>query len=262
LATYVLISGAWHAGWCWERVRPLLEAKGHTTLAPDLLGMGADKTPLAEVSLARWADQIADLINRQAEPVILVGHSRGGIVISETAERVPGRIKTLVYVSALLTRSGESGMDAMAGGTPEGLVNDTTIGPDGVATIGAQDAVKWLYGTTAPEWAERAVSRMTPEPMATVATPLKLSDAGFGSVRRAFIECARDATMPLAAQRLLQQALPCDPVFILDTDHSPFYSDPDGLADHLHVLGGTLPGRIAQTSVASARREPANLPYL
>lgn len=56
---FVLIAGAWHGAWCWERVIPLLAAAGHRVLAPDLLGMGEDPTPLAGVTLASWADQIA-----------------------------------------------------------------------------------------------------------------------------------------------------------------------------------------------------------
>jgi pimeloyl-ACP methyl ester carboxylesterase len=56
VATFVLISGAWHASWCWERVVPLLEARGHRAIAPDLLGMGPEPTALGEVTFARWGD--------------------------------------------------------------------------------------------------------------------------------------------------------------------------------------------------------------
>ena len=90
ISTYILVHGAWHGGWCWDKVVPLLEARGHTVLAPDLASLGNDRTPLAEVSLAGWRDQIVDLISAQTEPVILVGHSRGGVVISEIAEKNPG----------------------------------------------------------------------------------------------------------------------------------------------------------------------------
>src|SRR5882757_7600779 len=113
MATFIFISGAWHAGWCWERVVPLIEAAGHTAIAPDLLGMGADETPLPEVTLAMWGEQIAALIEEQAEPVFLVGHSRGGVVISDVAERVPDRIISLVYLTAIIAADGESGMTAL-----------------------------------------------------------------------------------------------------------------------------------------------------
>src|SRR5579864_1849577 len=105
---FVLVHGAWHGAWCWERVVPQLETRGGRVIAPDLPGMGKDKTPLSKISLALWADFVADVITNQSEPVVLVGHSRGGIVISEAAERVPERIAMLVYLAAFLVPHGTS----------------------------------------------------------------------------------------------------------------------------------------------------------
>ena len=76
---------------------------------------------------------------------------------------------------------------------------------------------------------------MTPEPLKPLVTPLRITDARFGGVPRAYVECSRDRTVTLAAQRAMQAALPCDPVFTLDSDHSPFLSHPRRLAQ---VLGG------------------------
>jgi pimeloyl-ACP methyl ester carboxylesterase len=87
MARFVLVHGAWHGGWCWERIVPLLGAAGHEVLAPDLPGLGADRTPFAADVLAQWADFVAGLVRGAAEPAVLVGHSRGGLVISEAAER-------------------------------------------------------------------------------------------------------------------------------------------------------------------------------
>ncbi|HLY58890.1 MAG TPA: alpha/beta fold hydrolase, partial [Stellaceae bacterium] len=75
MSSFVLVHGAWHGKWCWEKLVPLLEAAGHEVLAPDLPGMGDDRTP-ATLSLAAWADFVARRIEDCAEPVILVGHSR------------------------------------------------------------------------------------------------------------------------------------------------------------------------------------------
>jgi hypothetical protein len=73
--------------------------------------------------------------------------------------------------------------------------------------------------------------------MAVFVTPLGLTENNFGSVRRAYIECVQDKAIPLALQRLMQETFPCEPVFTLDTDHSPFYSTPGQLADCLHRIG-------------------------
>ena len=237
MATYVLVSGAWHASWCWERVIPLLEALGHRVIAPDLVGMGPDRAAVSSASLATWADQIAAIIRKQEEPVILVGHSRGGIVISETAERVPERIATLVYVAAFLTEAGETLLATSAKVARE-QAPDLVVSQDGGTAMVHPDAIGPIfYNATQKAWVERAKSQVTPEPMAAFVTALSLTENNFGSVRRAYIECVQDKAIPLALQRLMQETFPCEPVFTLDTDHSPFYSTPDQLADCLHRIG-------------------------
>lgn len=236
MATYVLISGAWHAGWCWERVVPELEAAGHRALAPNLAGMGPDRTPLSTITLAGWADQIADIIRAQDEPVFLVGHSRGGIVISEVAERVPDRIKWLVYLTALLVPPGETLLTTSLKLPREPGADTFIVNPDGTSTVRREAAGPIFYNTTAAEWAERAGSLLTDEPMVVFTTPLQLTAERYGAVSRAYIECTKDNALPLALQKIMQTDLPCDPVFTLETDHSPFYSAPSQLAQCLIEL--------------------------
>ncbi len=233
-ATYVLVSGAWHASWCWERVTPLLEAAGHRVIAPDLLGMGKDKTPVAEVTLAAWADQIADIVRRAGDKVVLVGHSRGGIVISETAERVPDRIRTLAYLTAFLVPAGGSLVSSL-GLMPQPWTRNVIPG-NGTTSVAEPAIGPTFYNRTDPAWVARAKAQIGPEPMAPSGTPLQVTDARFGSVPRAYIECLQDRTIPIELQRLMQQKLPCDPVFTLDSDHSPFFSAPDALAKCLLQL--------------------------
>jgi pimeloyl-ACP methyl ester carboxylesterase len=92
-----------------------------------------------------------------------------------------------------------------------------------------------LFGSCTDADYEFALSRMTPEPLKPLVTPLKVTDAGFGRVPRAYIECSQDRTITLAAQRDMQRAWPCEPVFTLESDHSPFLSQPERLAQ---LLGG------------------------
>lgn len=229
--TFVLIAGAWHAAWCWERVIPLLTAAGHRVLAPDLLGMGEDPTPLAGVTLASWADQIAKVVEQEADPVILVGHSRGGPVISEVAERVPDRIATLVYVSGSLVPAGESIFTTLK---PEpGATDILQMREDGSAMLPNNVAAAMFYNATPAEWVKAALPKLSPEPLWVHATPLAVTAERFGRVRRAYIETLSDHALPLDLQRSMQAALPCAPVFTLDSDHSPFLSRPDELVECL-----------------------------
>jgi pimeloyl-ACP methyl ester carboxylesterase len=235
--TFVLVHGAWHGGWCWGKILPLLEARGHRVLAPDLPSMGEDQTDPATITLEVWTNFIADLVARHAEPVILVGHSRAGVVISQAAQIVPERISRLVYLSGYLLPSGTSVADAARGDT-DSLVPPNMI-PEArglTCTLRANIIREALFGQCSDEVFADAVRRLSPEPLKPLVTPLNLSDARFGRVSRAYFECLQDRTVTLAAQRRMQAVLPCDPVFSLDSDHSPFLSHPARLADLLGRL--------------------------
>ena len=85
MSTFVLIAGAWHGAWCWHKLVPLLESHGHVVLTPELPATGTDRSDPAGVTLESWARFVADIVTAAPEPVILAGHSRGGIVISRAA---------------------------------------------------------------------------------------------------------------------------------------------------------------------------------
>ena len=240
MATIVLVSGAWHGRWCWEMLGPMLEDRGHRTIAVELLGMGSDPTPLAEVSLARWADQVAHIVSTQESPVVLLGHSRGGIVISEVAERVPDSVGLLIYLSAFLLSDGQALGAKIAQASGGAKSSFAVPGPDGTTTTLAKGAVaNVLYNTTPPELVRKAESAVQAEPMQVFATPLHLSKDRFGRVPRAYVECLRDNAVPIAFQRAMQAEHPCGQVETLDTDHCPFFSAPEALAEAIDRLAKT-----------------------
>lgn len=233
MAHFVMIHGAWHGGWCFDTLRPLLEAEGHTVIAPDLPGMGGDEATLGSVTLAGWADYIADFCRAAPAPVILCGHSRGGIVISETAERVPGTIAALVYICAMLLPNGLSREQAKAqhGSNPDFDAIRTAI-PNG--TVVDKEAAPALFAQRSPpDLALAAAARLVAEPAQPTAVTLRLTEALYGSVERHYIECLHDRAIPIAAQRTMQATQPCATVTTLDADHSPFLSAPQALADAL-----------------------------
>lgn len=231
--TFVLVSGAWHGAWCWQRLVPLLRSRGHRVIAPDLLGMGRDPTPIGEVTLSRWVDQIVELIAAEKAPVILVGHSRGGIIISEVAERIPERIDRLVYLTAFLLPA-----NATLATFARALPNRVPATPiQGGSVLNLNDAIERFYNTTPKRWIEVAQQSVGPEPTAPSNTALKISEHRFGLVPRAYIECRQDKAIPLSVQRSMQRVLPCNPVIALNTDHSPFLSAPRELAHALEAIG-------------------------
>jgi len=105
--TYLLVHGAWHGKWCWQKLSPLLEKEGHTVLTIDLPGSGADTTSMAEVNLASYTNAICEVLSEHKD-VILLGHSLGGISITQAGEECTEKIKSLVYLAAVLPKTGES----------------------------------------------------------------------------------------------------------------------------------------------------------
>ncbi|ATI80759.1 alpha/beta fold hydrolase [Sphingobium yanoikuyae] len=240
MARFILVHGAWHGGWCWEEMVPRLKALGHEVSAPDLPGMGADAAWGHVATLEEWAMYIAGMASARDEPAILVGHSRGGIVVSRAAEIAPGAVRRLVYLAAMMPISGESMADIFErpeSGHGPGIAAAVSVCEGGATMIlhGREAALAAFYGTTPPDQAEAAFARLTPEPTAMRAARVILSDARYGSVPRTYIYCKQDQSVRPELQRYMVSRQPCD-TDALDTDHSPFYSAPEELTAMLHGL--------------------------
>src|SRR5262249_21902502 len=113
MATFVLVHGAWHGGWCWQKVIPFLEAAGHEVHAPTLTGLAERASELSpDVGLDTHIQDIVGLLEeKNLNGVILVGHSYGGMVITGVVDQVPERIAHLVYLDTFVPRNGESMAD-------------------------------------------------------------------------------------------------------------------------------------------------------
>jgi pimeloyl-ACP methyl ester carboxylesterase len=238
MSTFVLVHGAWHGAWCWYKLAPALTHAGHEVIAPDLAGLGRDRTPLDEVTLDLWVQSLCERIEHAHEPVILVGHSRGGLVISAVAEQVPARIARLVYVTAFLLRDGETLLDvAQATAETSRVMPNVVINEAGTALSVRDEAVAdAFYGECAAEDVALARMLLAPEPVAPNATPLRVTTSRFGAVPKAYIECRRDRALPLELQRRMAAASACEIVASLDTDHSPFLSKPRELLESLLAI--------------------------
>ena len=237
MSTYVLVHGAWHGGWCWDKVIPLLEKEGHKVLAPDLPGHGNDKTPMGDISLQAYVDSLCKLLDDQLEPVILVGHSMGGVVITQTAEYRPDKIKKLVYVTAFLLQDGESLLSASKA-DKDSLIHSNQIFAEekSYVTINESAIREIFYGDCSEEDVERATSLFRPQAARPVVTPVSTTLDNYGRVPRLYISCLADKAISPSMQRNMLANLPCEKVIEMDSSHSPFYSAPGELARHLHLI--------------------------
>jgi len=237
MATFVLVPGAAHPAWCWHRVVPLLEAAGHKAVPVDLPGTGENLSiDLEDATLAIWAGHVADVVRAAEKPVLLVGHSRGGHVISEAGELAAEHLAGLVYLSAVMPVGGKSIMESS--GTDPGMRPD--IDARGFMTFPAEMADYRFYNRCSPEDAVAMRSRLFAEPLGPSMTPSGVTPERWGRVPRAYIECTDDNAVTLENQRRMQAISPCYPVVTLDSDHSPFLCAPDALAGALIEVADRL----------------------
>jgi pimeloyl-ACP methyl ester carboxylesterase len=237
MSTFVLIHGAAHGGWCWYKVVAALEKHGHTVLAPDLPSHGRDKTPISAVTLQLYVDSVCKLLDGQREPVILVGHSMGGGIITQAAEERPERIKRLVYLTAALPRNGQSMFEEFQHNTESAALANFVVAPDqSYATFREAGLKEAFYEDCSEEDITLAKLLLTPQAMAPITTPVKTSEARWGRVPRVYIECLRDRALTPPFQKRLYTTSPCQQVISMDTSHSPFFSAPEELARHLMAL--------------------------
>jgi pimeloyl-ACP methyl ester carboxylesterase len=234
MSTFILVHGAWHGGWCWYKVVPLLRQAGHKAIAVDLPAFGRDRTDVREVSLQSYVDRVCAAMDDQPGRAILVGHGRGGIVISQTAEQRPARVEKLIYLAAFLLPGGDSILPWALDDRESLLVPNLAVNrAQGYVTVKEEGYREALYGDCPDEDIALAAALLTPEPIAPLVTLLDLSERNFGRVMRVYIETLRDNAVTLRAQRRMQAAVPCATVISLNTGHSPFFSAPQELADRL-----------------------------
>jgi pimeloyl-ACP methyl ester carboxylesterase len=167
MSTYVLVHGSWHAAWCWYKTTPLLEQAGHKVIALDLPGHGRDWTPARDVSMQSYVDCVCDALDAQREPVVLVGHSRGGIVVSQTAEHRPEKIRTLVYLAAFLIPNGEAMLPTALSDTESLIVSNLIVNEEQGWHMLKEEAYQAaLYADCSMEDVALARTLLTPEPNA------------------------------------------------------------------------------------------------
>ncbi|WP_088308198.1 alpha/beta fold hydrolase [Novosphingobium sp. B 225] len=245
MAGFVLIHGSWHGGWCFDPVAALLRSKGHTVVAPTLPGMGGDEAELRGVTLQGWgayaAQQCLDLkAELGGAPVVLAGHSRGGLVVSTAAEQAPEAIDALVYICAMMLPDGMSraAFKALEDPTPD---FDALISPvaNGAGTmVDPAQAGAVFAQLSPPELVAAALPRLLAEPHGPRSTPIRVTPERWGRLPRTYVACTEDRTIPITSQRKMQAMSTGAKVVTLHSDHSPYLCCPVELAQ---ALIGAIP---------------------
>jgi pimeloyl-ACP methyl ester carboxylesterase len=182
MLTFVLVHGAWHGGWCWKKLTPLLRAAGHQVYAPSLTGMG-DRSHL----LAPWIDldtHIKDITSlleyEDLHGVALVGHSYGGMVIAGVAEQATARLAQVVYLDAFLPEDGKCLQDYHREPFRDRAIDGWRVPVRPGSYFGVTDErdIAWMK------------ARLGDQPLRTFMQPVRLSPGKCGALKQAYIACS------------------------------------------------------------------------
>lgn len=263
MATYVLVHGAFHGGWCWARVTPLLRAAGHLAHAPSLTGLGDQADLLtADVGVDTHAADIVGLMDHEdLRDVVLVGHSYAGMVITAVADLVPDRVGHLVYLDTFVPRDGEAVADIMPMAVAA-FQDSARENGDGwrVPPPDMPPGVPGIYGVTEEPDVSWVRSMQTPQSLRTFEQPLHMTNpAAVMAIPRTHLHCTEGGD---EYKRIRQIAMsrtypPADDpnarVRELPTGHDCMITMPREVADVLLELAGPEVTRpvVAASSEAS-----------
>ena len=215
----MLVHGAWHGSWCWESVVPLLHDKGIATAVvdnPSVTRPGSD--------LTADGDNVRAALDAIDGPVVLVGHSYGGAVITDAGTHP--RVEHLVYLTAFALDAGESLIDnQLTGGEDMQLAGALQFEGD-VITVDPARVVEFFYHDCTPEGAASAAARLRPMSMAAMVGTAR--EIAWREKPSTYVVCTDDRAIPVALQHACAQRV--GGFVELATSHSPFLSRPDELA--------------------------------
>ncbi|MFD8160863.1 alpha/beta fold hydrolase [Streptomyces malaysiensis] len=226
MSTFVLVHGAWHGGWAWQRVTPALRAAGHEVHTPTLTGLSDRAHSLhPQVGLSTHIQDVVSLIEAyDARDVILVGHSYAGQVITGVADRIPDRLSKRIHLDGFVGDDGDAALDLL----PPAIADhyrEGAAGPGFGWLIPVRSLAK--LGVTDQADIDWLTPRLTPQPYLTYTEPLRLTGKG-EQVPAAFIECVD--WMRVFTPQAEKAAARGWPTYEIATGHEAMVTAPDELA--------------------------------
>ena len=228
-ATYVLVHGAWHGGWCWRRVTERLRGAGHAVFAPTCTGLGERAHLMSrDITLDTFTDDIAGVLEaEELSDVILVGHSFGGLPVSGVAERMPDRICHLVYLDSLLVEPGQRPFDILA---PDVVARRIKAAEESSGGVSLPPQPPQSFGVTSEAdiaWLKR---RLTPHPLGTYASPLNIKNPVGNGLPRTYLACTAPRYAFLDSVRAWVRGQKGFGWLEIETGHDAMITAPDELA--------------------------------
>lgn len=239
----LLIHGAWGGAWEFDETVKGLQKRGYRATAIDLPGHGKLLgTPIAEVTMDAYVQQVVEEANSIEGPIVLVGHSLGGSIIAQVAERIPNKIERLVFVAAILPKSGQTALGIMQSDAEGQLLPRLVFSEDQTyATVAAKDVEEvLLHDVREPERLARFLPhfemKQATEPFMFVAD---LTEEAFGSVPKTYVRATIDKVLSPALQEQMLLSWEVEQVLSLESSHFPLLSIPKNLIEVLDEAAST-----------------------
>ena len=233
MSTYVLIHGGGHGGWCWQRVARVLRAQGHEVYAPTLTGFG-ERSHLGNsaTSFETFVTDVTQVITfEDLTDVVLVGHSMGGVVIPRVAQRIPERIRQVIWLAAVVCADGESLLEAVPQ-TPE-MAAAVTVSADGSISADQTKIVDAVLSDGTAEDKNWVLARHRPYPQAALTEPGRLTEFLSLGLATGYVTARRDLAIPPARAALFADRLPGVVRAEVDGSHDCMISRPEQTAEAL-----------------------------
>lgn len=231
-----MVHGAWGAAKEFDNLTKLLAACGHSVAAVDLPGHGNNTALAAEVTLDAYVQEVIRVVEDSDDQVVLVGHSLGGVVISQVAEIIPDKINRLIYIAAMLPVDGSTALEIMQKDGGSELLSYTHLSEDNRAVALDPEGVRIVMLNDIND--EDEIARLRPQflmeqPVMPLSTPVELSNAKFGSVPKFYVRANLDKVITPALQDQMIKNWAVEEVFNLESGHFPFFSMPEKLTNIL-----------------------------
>lgn len=232
---YVLVHGAWEGAWSWESITPLLEARGHRVTTVSLPGSYERVAPIEAVDLEGYVSAVESALDPASGPVVLVGHSLAGAIVSEVAERFSEAIGHLVYITAFLLETGGTVLGAMQSDAGGQLLPRLTFSLDGsYATVSEEVWREVGFHDVAEVDIQKALSRLAERQAAQpFAAPVTLTAERFGCVPKTYLRASLDRIVTPELQDRMIANWQVDDIVTIEAGHFPLLSAPEATAKAL-----------------------------
>ncbi|KAK9280059.1 hypothetical protein L1049_013744 [Liquidambar formosana] len=251
-AEFVLVHGVGGGGWCWYKIKCLMETCGYKATCLDIKGAGVDPSdPNTILTLEEYNKPLIELLSNlpDNQKVILVGHSAGGMSLTDAIHRFPKKIQLAIYVAATMLKFGFSTQQDLKDGDPDlseyGDVNEFIYGlgcdqPPTSVMVKKEFQRKILFHMSPEEDSTLASVLLRPGPARALGGARFTEGEGADSVPRVYIKTMHDRVLSQQQQDAMIKRWPPSHVFVLESDHSPFFSTPFALFGLLVRAGASF----------------------